>query len=130
MVVPIEIHLWCVNSGGIGKEQDNCSSPPEEKMFNSLIRNSSRSSASLFKCINTTSTRISISERYFSSESKQHLDETLVITKSCAKRIKQLRDNVANDKLHLRVAVEGGGCSGFQYVFKMEDTEASPEEDM
>ena len=25
--------------------------------------------------------------------------------------------------------VEGGGCSGFKYIFKMEDTDISPEED-
>jgi len=58
------------------------------------------------------------------------LDKTIIVTKSCAKRIKQLQDRSGNPKLHLRLLVEGGGCSGFQYVFKMEDSDPSPEEDL
>lgn len=51
-------------------------------------------------------------------------------------RIKQLQRSSKNDNLVLRLAVEGGGCSGFQYVFKMEDrvkaalqATAEPDED-
>lgn len=61
--------------------------------------------------------------RFLSSSAAPSLDlnESIVVTKSCAKRIKQLRTQASNDNLVLRLAVEGGGCSGFQYIFKMED---------
>lgn len=49
------------------------------------------------------------------------LNSSLIITKSCARRIRQLQSTAQNDKLQLRIAVDSGGCSGFQYVFKMED---------
>ena len=41
---------------------------------------------------------------------------TLTITDSCASRIKTLRETEGNDGLMLRIAVSGGGCSGFEYV--------------
>lgn len=50
-----------------------------------------------------------------------NLNETLIITKSCAQRIKQQKVSEKNDNLGLRISVEGGGCSGFKYVFQMED---------
>lgn len=53
--------------------------------------------------------------------SELNLDSSLIVTKSCAKRIKSLQNKSMNDELYLRVAVEGGGCSGFQYVFEMVD---------
>jgi iron-sulfur cluster assembly accessory protein len=61
-----------------------------------------------------------VPRRLFSS-SELDLDSSLILTKSCAKRIKSLQDKSKNEKLYLRVAVEGGGCSGFQYVFEMVD---------
>lgn len=41
-----------------------------------------------------------------------------------------MRDNAKNPNLNLRVMVEGGGCSGFQYAFKMDESAPSDEEDM
>ncbi len=46
----------------------------------------------------------------------------LTITDSCARRIKALREMEGNADLMLRVAVSGGGCSGFQYGFSLDDT--------
>lgn len=46
----------------------------------------------------------------------------LTITDSCAARIKTLRETEGNDGLMLRIAVSGGGCSGFQYGFNLDDT--------
>ena len=48
----------------------------------------------------------------------------LHITDSCAARIKVLRKTEGNMNLMLRIAVSGGGCSGFQYGFKFDNNEA------
>ena len=56
-----------------------------------------------------------------SSSAGDVLGGALVVTKACARRIRQLQDGAKNDKLLLRICVESGGCSGFQYVFKMEE---------
>ncbi|KAJ1426288.1 iron-sulfur cluster assembly 2-like protein [Ochromonadaceae sp. CCMP2298] len=58
--------------------------------------------------------------RSFSSVPMPDLDNILIITPTCAKRIKQLQEKGNNPDLHLRVSVEGGGCSGFQYNFEMD----------
>ncbi len=47
----------------------------------------------------------------------------LTFTDSAADKIKQLIDEEDNPKLKLRVFVQGGGCSGFQYGFTFEDKE-------
>jgi len=56
------------------------------------------------------------------------LTSGLIVTKACAKRIRQLQGSANNSKLSLRITVESGGCSGFQYIFKME--EPSSQEDV
>ena len=45
------------------------------------------------------------------------------LTQSAAERIRSLLDQEENgDGKFMRVAVNGGGCSGFQYVFDFDDT--------
>lgn len=49
----------------------------------------------------------------------------LHISARCADRIKQL-ERQRNKTVVLRVTVDGGGCSGFQYGFQLEDWEGKP----
>lgn len=48
--------------------------------------------------------------------------EAIQISERAAKRITDLIANENQDGLMLRVAVSGGGCSGFQYGFTLDDT--------
>lgn len=57
------------------------------------------------------------------------LNNTLIITKSCAERIIQLQKKDNDRNLKLRIAVEGGGCSGFKYLFTM-DSNPPAEDDI
>lgn len=50
-----------------------------------------------------------------------------VFTENAAKKVKELMVEEGNMELKLRVFVQGGGCSGFQYGFMFE--EESGEED-
>jgi iron-sulfur cluster insertion protein len=49
----------------------------------------------------------------------------LNITDSCAARIRVLKESEGNNNLMLRIAVSGGGCSGFQYGFNLDDSLAT-----
>jgi iron-sulfur cluster insertion protein len=51
----------------------------------------------------------------------------LVFTDSAADKVKQLIEEEGNADLKLRVFVQGGGCSGFQYGFTFD--EATNEDD-
>ena len=53
------------------------------------------------------------------------MSETIILSQSAAKRIHQLSAEEGRAVM-LRVAVEGGGCSGFQYQF---DLVEAPEAD-
>jgi iron-sulfur cluster insertion protein len=46
----------------------------------------------------------------------------LDITESCAKRVAEIIAQEGNDRLMLRIAISGGGCSGFQYGFELDET--------
>lgn len=45
----------------------------------------------------------------------------LLVTESAIARINKVREQKANPDLRLRLTVEGGGCSGFQYIFSWDD---------
>ncbi len=47
--------------------------------------------------------------------------ETLTLTKSAAERVGWIARKQGRPAI-LRLSVEGGGCSGFQYKFDLEDT--------
>lgn len=50
------------------------------------------------------------------------------ITPRCVNRIQQLRSQRDKD-IALRVTVDGGGCSGFQYAFEIEEWASKPGKD-
>ena len=45
----------------------------------------------------------------------------IVFTDSAAAKVKELVDEEGNPELKLRVFVQGGGCSGFQYGFTFDE---------
>ena len=53
------------------------------------------------------------------------LSKTPALTEAAAKRVRWIADK-QNRPAILRLAVEGGGCSGFQYKFELAD---KPEDD-
>jgi iron-sulfur cluster insertion protein len=46
---------------------------------------------------------------------------TIGFTDSAANKVKLLVEEEKNPKLKLRVSVDGGGCSGFQYAFAFDE---------
>ncbi len=49
------------------------------------------------------------------------MPNALVVTESAAKKVKQLVEQESNPELKLRIFIQGGGCSGFQYGFKFDE---------
>ena len=47
--------------------------------------------------------------------------DPLLFTESAATKVKELIDEEGNPELKLRVFVQGGGCSGFQYGFTFDE---------
>ena len=47
--------------------------------------------------------------------------EALIVTKNAAQRILEVSSHADKRGAMLRVAVEGGGCQGFSYVFSFDD---------
>jgi iron-sulfur cluster insertion protein len=51
----------------------------------------------------------------------EKIPEALVFTDAAAEKVKRLIDEEGNPNLKLRVFVQGGGCSGFQYGFTFDE---------
>jgi len=48
----------------------------------------------------------------------------LNFTAAAAAKVRELIREEGNDALHLRVYIQGGGCSGFQYGFEFDENRA------
>lgn len=55
-------------------------------------------------------------------------DQKLAVTDSAAARISKLREMEGNNRLMLRITVNGGGCSGFQYAFDLDEKTGSDDQ--
>jgi len=51
------------------------------------------------------------------------IEPPVKLSESAANRINAIVEELDSDKKMLRVAVNGGGCSGFQYSFDLDDTQ-------
>ena len=47
--------------------------------------------------------------------------ETLTVSDAAVSQIQQLMDSKDQDGLKFRVHIQGGGCSGFQYGFQLDE---------
>jgi iron-sulfur cluster insertion protein len=56
--------------------------------------------------------------------SYQQLDAALQFTAAAAAKVQALIREEGNDALNLRVYIQGGGCSGFQYGFEFDENRA------
>jgi iron-sulfur cluster insertion protein len=57
----------------------------------------------------------------FAPKPKVIEDAIIGFTDSAAKKVKALVEEEKNSNLKLRVSVDGGGCSGFQYAFAFDE---------
>ncbi|HEU4814383.1 MAG TPA: iron-sulfur cluster insertion protein ErpA [Xanthomonadaceae bacterium] len=53
----------------------------------------------------------------------QSLDRPLGFTPAAAAKVRELVSEEGNDALKLRVYIQGGGCSGFQYGFEFDESQ-------
>merc|ERR1711959_241153 len=61
------------------------------------------------------------SRKNFSAEVSEDEECQLHITDACVERIRRLKENAEDGNKLLRIRVDSGGCSGFQYSFTLDD---------
>ncbi|PJK06949.1 iron-sulfur cluster insertion protein ErpA [Lysobacteraceae bacterium NML120232] len=54
----------------------------------------------------------------------QQLEAPLTFTQAAADKVRELIAEEGNQALKLRVYIQGGGCSGFQYGFEFDENQA------
>ena len=54
----------------------------------------------------------------------QDIDAPLQFTAAAATKVRALIEEEGNPALNLRVYIQGGGCSGFQYGFEFDENQA------
>ena len=54
----------------------------------------------------------------------QSIERPLNFTAAAAAKVRELIQDEGNDALALRVYIQGGGCSGFQYGFEFDENRA------
>ncbi|OUW04607.1 MAG: iron-sulfur cluster insertion protein ErpA [Betaproteobacteria bacterium TMED156] len=62
-----------------------------------------------------------VKQENLNSKSEEIMPEPFVFTDSAAEKVKSLIEEEGNANLKLRVFVQGGGCSGFQYGFTFDE---------
>lgn len=50
---------------------------------------------------------------------------TITLTNSAIERVKEIREKESNAGKFLRIGISGGGCSGFQYLFDLDNKSES-----
>ena len=63
----------------------------------------------------------SVNSENLNPSGPEQMPQPFVFTDSAAKKVKSLIEEEENPNLKLRVFVQGGGCSGFQYGFTFDE---------
>lgn len=71
--------------------------------------------------VSSQSFKRSIHRQFSSAANDQAIKTkpTLILSDSCVKKLKEISER--ESKKYLRISVDGGGCSGFQYQFDLDD---------
>lgn len=72
--------------------------------------------------ISLQSVKHSYGRQYCTAVNEQQATKTrptLILSDSCVKKLREISER--ESKKYLRISVDGGGCSGFQYLFDLDD---------
>ncbi|XP_055816599.1 iron-sulfur assembly protein IscA-like 2, mitochondrial [Solanum dulcamara] len=73
-----------------------------------------------YRLLNSSASALSQPQSQSQSQSQLEAPDSVVMTENCVRRIKELQAGEHKEKM-LRLSVEAGGCSGFQYEFSLDD---------